>query len=528
MWINYMLDRLIKNGVVVDGSGGDPLEANVGMEGDRIVYVGREEVEAGDVLDARGLIVSPGFIDSHAHSEFTILADGRAEGKVFQGVTTEINGNCGLSAAPLLGEAAERREQDLLELGIKERWSAFGEYFALVENRGIAINFATLCGHGNVRASVMGYGDAPPGAAALSEMKRLLLEALGEGAIGLSTGLIYPPGVYSETAELVELSKVLSSENPRGIYTSHMRSEGDALLESIEEVVRIARESRVKVHISHVKTAGRHNWWKVDQAVELMNSARDEGIGLTCDRYPYVAAGTDLDTVLPPWVHEGGVEEELRRLKDPETVARIKSDIGPKGEDYWSSVYVSSVSRDENKWMEGANILDISSRMKKSPVDALIEIITEERARAEAVFFSMSRENLRRFLALPYVMIGSDSAVRSFTGPTCRGKPHPRGFGAFARFLGRYVRDEGLMGLAEAVRKMTSLPAATFGLSRRGLVREGFFADIAVFDHDRITDAATFEEPFKRPEGVVHVFVNGVPVLRDGEPTGALPGRVLK
>ncbi len=523
-----MIDCLIKNGVVIDGSGMEPKETNVGIKGDRIVYIGRDAVDARVVLDVEGLTVSPGFIDSHAHSEFTILADGRAEGKLFQGVTTEINGNCGLSAAPLYGEAAERREQDLTELGIEERWSGFSEYFAILESRGIAINFATLCGHGNIRASVMGYKSDSPDENALSAMKKLLSDAVRDGAIGLSTGLIYPPGVYSETGELAELSRVLSSENPYGIYTSHMRSEGNTLLESIEEVVRIARETRVKVHISHIKTAGRHNWWKIDQAVELMESVRSEGVSLTCDRYPYVAAGTDLDTILPSWVYEGGVDDELRRLRDPEMVARIKSEIGQRDNAYWGSVYISSVTRDENRWMEGENILDISLRLGKSPVDVLIDLVIEERARVGAIFFSMNEDNLRQFLSLPYVMIGSDSSVRSLSGPTRIGKPHPRGFGTFPRFIGRYVRDEGLMGLPDAIKKITSLPAETFGLKNRGLIKEGYYADIAVFDYDRIIDMATFKEPYRRPKGVVHVFVNGVLALRDFELTGTVSGRVLK
>jgi N-acyl-D-amino-acid deacylase len=523
-----MIDWLLKNGTVIDGNGIEPMETNVGIEGDRIVYIGGEVVDARVVLDVRGLTVSPGFIDSHAHSEFTILADGRAEGKLFQGVTTEINGNCGLSAAPLYGEAAERREQGLMELGIEERWSGFSEYFAILESRGIAINFATLCGHGNIRASIMGYKNISPDENALSGMKRLLSDAVRDGAIGLSTGLIYPPGVYSDTAELAELSRVLTSVNPCGIYTSHMRSEGDVLLESIEEVVRIAREAQVKVHISHIKTAGRHNWWKIDQVVELMESAGSEGVSLTCDRYPYVAAGTDLDTILPSWVYEGGVDDELRRLRDPELVARIKSEIGQKGNEYWGSVYISSVTRDENRWMEGENIFDISSRLGKSPVDLLIDIVIEERARAGAIFFSMNEDNLRQFLCLPYTMIGSDSSARSLSGPTRTGNPHPRGFGTFPRFIGRYVRDEGLMGLPDTIKKITRLPAQTFGLKKRGLIKEGYYADIAVFDYDRIIDRATFKEPYRKAEGVVHVFVNGVLALRQCEPTGTVSGRVLK
>ncbi|MCL4456570.1 MAG: D-aminoacylase [Nitrospirae bacterium] len=519
-----MLDCFIKNGLVYNGSGSGPVETNIGIKDERIAYIGNDEVPAGTVIDAKGLVVSPGFIDTHAHSEFTILADGRAEGKLSQGVTTEINGNCGLSAAPLCGDAFEHREADLKELGIKERWSSFGQYFDILKHKGIAINFATLCGHGNIRASVIGYRDIQPDENAMNEMKRHLSDAVEQGAKGISTGLIYPPGVYSETGELMELSGILS---PDGIYASHMRSEGDALIESIEEVIAISKGTDVKVHISHIKTAGERNWWKADKAIELIEDARNSGVNVTCDRYPYIAASTDLDTVLPSWVYDGGVEEELRRLKDKAAAEKIKEEIGSKNEDYWKGIFVSSVAQEKNKWMEGENIFDIALKLSKKPIDALFEIIIDEKARAGAIFFSMSEGNLRKFLSLPYAMIGSDSSVRSFSGITRSGKPHPRGFGTFPRFIGKYVRDEGLMPLSEAIRKMTSLPAETFGLKERGFIREGFHADIVIFDYEKIIDNAVFKEPFKMASGINYVFVNGSLAFRNGEFTGSRSGRVL-
>ncbi len=519
-----MIDYLIENGMVVDGSGAGPREMNIGIHDDRIVYAGSRRTNAVRTIDARGLIVAPGFIDTHAHSEFTLLADGRAEGKLCQGVTTEINGNCGLSAAPLLGEAAIRREADLEELGITDRWSTFREYFDLLRKKGTAINFATLCGHGNIRGSVVGYKDAAPGGDALTVMKRLLSDAVVAGARGLSTGLIYPPGIYSDTLELTVLAGVLSSS---GIYASHMRSEGDMLIESISEMLEIGRGAGVPVHVSHLKTAGERNWWKIDDAIRMIETARREGVNITCDRYPYIAASTDLDTVLPSWVYDGGVEDELVRLRDPEHAARIKSEISLKDDNYWKGVYVSSVLNPENSWMEGENIFDIASKMGRNIVDALLALLIHDRARTGAIFFSMSEDNLRRFLSLPYLMIGSDSSVRSFSGPTCYGKPHPRGFGSFPRFIGRYVRDEGLVTLPEAIRRTTGLPAATFGFADRGLIREGLYADIVIFDYDRIMDKASFKEPFTRPEGIEYVFVNGNLAVDGGEFTGTLSGRVL-
>ena len=517
------LDYLIKGGLVIDGSGLGPVEKNVGIRGGRIAYIGAEEPAAAEIIDAKGLMVSPGFIDTHTHSEFTIFADGRAEGKLSQGVTTEVNGNCGLSAGPLYGEAAERREADLREVGITERWSSLGEYLSLLGKRGIAINFATLCGHGNVRASVMGYKDTLPDAREMSEMKALLANALGDGARGLSTGLIYPPGVYSGTEELIALSRV----GEMRLYASHMRSEGDSLIEAIEEALRIGKETGVHVHISHIKTSSERNWHKIDKAIQLLEEARNAGLGLTCDRYPYVASSTDLDTVLPSWVYAGGSAEEMKRLRDPKTAERIKSGIGPRAESYWKGIYLSSVAKPGNKWMEGENLFDIAAKMGRRPVDALFDILIDEEVRAGAIFFSMSEDNLRRFLSLPYAMIGSDSAVRSFSGPTCMGKPHPRGFGSFSRFLGKYVREEKLVPLPEAIRKITGLAAQTFGLRDRGLLKEGFYADVTVFDPQRIIDTATFKEPYRKSEGVAHVFVNGVHALKEGEFTGSLSGKII-
>ena len=527
-----MLDYLIINGNIIDGSGGDPNETNIGIKGDKICFIGKNAVSAKNVIDAKGLIVSPGFIDTHTHSEFTLLADSRAEGKISQGVTTEINGNCGLSAAPLYKEALEQREADLKELDIKERWTTLGEYLGILEKRGITINFATLCGHGNIRASVMGYKDKKPESIEMAEMKKLLKEAIQDGAKGLSTGLIYPPGVYSDTEELIELCRSLNPQstiqNPKFIYTSHIRSEGDKLIESLEEVIRIAKETGIKVHVSHIKTSGKYNWGKIDKAIELMERARDEGIGLTCDRYPYIASSTDLDAILPSWMYEGGRDEEIKRLHDPDIRAELKSILSSRPDDYWKNIHISSVAKDENRWMEGENIFNISQRMGKVIEDAVIDILIDEELRAGAIFFSMNEENLKRFLSLPYTMVGSDSSARSFSGITRNGKPHPRGFGTFPRFIGKYVRDEGLMPLPEAIKRITHLPAETFGLKHRGLIKEGYYADVVLFDYERIIDKATFDDPFQRGDGIEYVFVNGALAYKQGRYSERLSGRVLR
>ena len=532
------IDLLIKNGIVYDGTGKEPFEADIGVAGDKIALIDKNSKfkiqNSKKFIDAKGLAVVPGFIDTHAHSEFILLADPRAEGKISQGITTEINGNCGLSAAPLYGEALEHREKDLAELGIKERWSTFEEYFRILEGREIALNFVTLAGHGNIRASVIGYKDKKPTASELKKMQALLQKTIDAGAIGLSTGLIYPPGIYSDTEELIELCKALSQKSGTSIfkliYTSHMRSEGKNLIESINEIIRIAKEANIKVHISHIKTSGKENWDKIDEATSLINSARKRGVKITCDRYSYTASSTDLDTILPSWTYEGGAEEELRRLKSSEVLEKIKKEIqhGHPDNDYWTKVRVSSVSSQKNKWMAGKTLSYISRKINKSAVDALFKILIEEKLRAGAIFSTMSEDNLRRFLSLPYAMIGSDSSARSMSGIPYDGKPHPRGFGSFPRFLGKYVRDERLMSMSEAIYKITMLPAKIFGIQKRGIIKKGAFADIVVFDPARIIDRATFDKPFLKSEGIHYVVINGTPVVWKGKFTGAAGGKILR
>jgi N-acyl-D-amino-acid deacylase len=523
------INFLFKNGIVFQ-NGDDKAafqRADIAIEGDRIKAVGNlSDADADTAIDIEGLYVSPGFIDTHAHSEFSLLADGRAEGKISQGITTEINGNCGLSAAPLYGQALERREDELNALGIKERWHTFDEYFDILSRRGIALNFATLAGHNNLRASVTGYSDKHPSKADMSKMTALLKDAIASGAKGLSTGLIYPPGCYSGRAEIIELAKTASNRN--GIYSTHMRDEGDKLLDALDEVLDIAQEAKIHAHISHLKTSGEKNWNKLKEVYERIEKAQKSGISVTCDRYPYTASSTDLDAVLPSWVYEGGHKEELRRIKNEQE--RLKNEISVSfPEAYsWEKVRISSINSDRNKWMEGRSLLDISRSLEKTPTDALFHILIEEDLNVGAIFFFMSDENLKSILQRPYTMIGSDSTARSFNGITAAGKPHPRGFGSFPRVLSKFVREENVLTLSEALYKMTVLPAKTFGIKERGSIKEGYFADIVVFDPDKVADFADFDDPFKKSDGIYHVFVNGTPVMLDGGLTGAMPGRILR
>lgn len=533
-------DILIRNGTVYDGAGSVPYEADIGVTGDRISLILKKsfrnsrspQLSGIRTIDARNLIVAPGFIDTHGHSEFTLLADPRAEGKISQGITTEVNGNCGLSAAPLSGEALQQREADLREYDIRDRWSTFSEYFTLLEGRRTALNYCTLTGHGNLRACVSGYQDRSLSSAECARMQNLLKQSVREGSIGISTGLIYPPGIYAETEELIDLCKSVIDVDDKGdcIYATHMRSEGDRLVEAIGETIRIAEESGIRVHIAHLKTSGERNWNKLDDALSVISSARNQGLRVTADRYPYTAASTDLDTVLPSWTYEGGSEAEIRRLQDPETQSRIREEILAEHPDYeyWERILVTSVITGKNRWMEGKNIHEIARNQRSHPVDTVLRVLVEEQLRVGAIFMSMNEENLGKILSLPYTMIGTDSSARSFDGLTRRGKPHPRGFGSFPRFLGRLAPGIFQKDFGEAIRKITYLPAITFGISGRGILTEGAYADITVFDSGKIFDRATYENPFAKSEGVHYVIVNGVPALWNGELTGIRNGRVLR
>ena len=521
-----MLDLVLFGGTVCDGTGSPPFQADIGIKGDRIVSVALSEQyeqrgESKQTLNISGLVVSPGFIDVHSHSEFTLLADPRAEGKLLQGITTEINGNCGLSAAPMLGDVIDQREADLKEHGIAERWGSFGEYFSILAARGPALNFATLVGHGNIRASVMGYLDRAPTGQEMLSMKRLLEDAVEAGALGLSTGLIYPPGIYSRPDEIEALATHGNALREGFVYASHMRSEGDRLLESIRETLEVGRSSGARVNISHLKASDKSNWHKAQEAIGLLEAARDEGIKVSCDRYPYTASSTDLDAVLPAWMYEGGAARELERLSSPEVRARLRRE-SPMDLDKAGVIVVSSVQSARGRWMEGLTLAAISERRGLDPLDVLCEVLVEEQLRVGAIFHVMSQENMRGFLALPYCMVGSDSSARSLDGPTAKGKPHPRGFGSFPRFISSW---EG--PVEEAVRKATGLPAEVFGLEGRGVIKAGYFADLCVFDPQTLEDRASYEEPFKAPSGIRHVLVNGEICVQEGKCTGTRAGKTL-
>jgi N-acyl-D-aspartate/D-glutamate deacylase len=520
---------LIKNATLYDGTGRDGYVTDVLIDGDRIAELAHGlNAPGAQVINAAELAAAPGFIDIHSHSEFSLLAEPAAPSKIMQGVTTEISGNCGMSAAPLFGECASHRQKDLDEYGIKDTWTDFGGFFELMDKARPAVNFATYCGHGNVRASVMGYSDREPAEEDYRRMEKLLAEAMEAGALGLSTGLIYPPGVYSETAELIRLARVAARHG--GVYTSHMRSEGAKVLDAIAEAVRIGREAGLPVQISHLKTAGPSNWGKLQDVVHAVNAARSEGLDVTADRYPYVASSTDLDAILPSWTYEGGADEELRRISDPATRERIRNEVLESHPDpeYWRRVMIASVETAANKELEGRTLEYAAMERGLHPVDALFDILVEEKVRAQAIYFTMSEDNLRVFLRQDWIMVGSDSTARGLSGVTRQGKPHPRGFGSFPRVLGLYARDEKVITLAQAIRKMTSMPAEKLGLKGRGHIKAGDFADMVIFDPVSVRDRATYEDPYQFPMGIRHVFVNGEHAVKDGVQTAARAGRVLR
>jgi len=519
---------LIKNTTIYDGTGKGGYVSDILIDGDKIAEI-RPGINApsAKVIDGSGLSAAPGFIDIHAHSEFSLMAEPAAPSKIMQGVTTEVSGNCGLSAGPLMGFAREARVKDLAELGIEQNWEGMGEYLALLESKRPAINFATLCGHGNTRSSVMGYADREPTEDEFLRMEKLLAETMEAGAFGMSTGLIYPPGVYSETEELVRLAKVAARYG--GIYASHMRSEGVRLIEAIEEVLTIGREAGLPVQISHLKTSGTKNWNKITAVIETIEKARSEGIDVTADRYPYTASSTDLDAILPAWSYEGGAVEELKRLNDPATRARLRGEVLDEHPDpeYWGRVMIASVVTEKNRALEGKTMADAAKLRSLEPVDALFEILIEEEVRAQAIYFTMSEDNLKTLLRQDWTMVGSDSTARGMAGVTRQGKPHPRGFGSFPRVIGKYVR-EGVLTMPQAVRKTSSLAADRLGLKGRGYIEVGYFADVILFSPDLVGDKSIFEVPYLFPVGISYVLVNGEIAVEKGVQTETRNGRVLR
>ena len=518
-----MFDLKIAGALLYDGTGTPARAADVGILGDRIADVGDlAAAPARESLDARGRCLCPGFIDVHTHSDTLALQVPDAPSKLFQGVTVEVAGNCGGSAAP----AGEERA---LTAGaganaVEYRWRTVAEYRACVERARPAVNLALLVGHNTLRAAVMGYANRPAGADETRRMAAALDQALEEGGWGFSTGLIYSPGRYSEREEIVALARVAARRNR--IYTTHVRNEAAGLLDAIEEALEIGARAGIRTQISHFKAAGRANWPLMTPAMERVRRAIADGQPVAADRYPYIASQTVLKVMLPSDEAAGTTAEILARLRDPVARARIRARIlAERAPDYWPGILVG-FSRTEGGRHQGRRLTEVAAEWGLEPVDAAFRLLEEDHLDTHGIFFSMSEEDQWRVLAEPYVMIGSDGSIRATRGPTSGGHPHPRAFGAFARFL-RAALDGRTVPVAEAIRKMTSLPARTFGFRDRGEIRPGAYADLVVFDPAAARDRATYEKPLQLAEGFTAVIVNGVLTLRDGRLTGARAGRFL-
>ena len=525
-------DLLIKGGTVVDGTGQPGTAADVGVSGGRIAALAPAlEGDAAVDIDASGRIVAPGFIDAHTHSDFTLLSVPGADSKVRQGITTEVVGNCGFSPAPVAPETLDLLKEyvGFLNSDLPWNWRRLGEYYQRVSEQGCAMNLVPLVGHGAIRIAVMGFAERVPSASELIHMQRLVGEAMEDGAFGLSSGLIYTPGCYGDTAELVALARV--AQQAGGLYATHMRGEGGTLEEAISEALAIGEQAGIRVQISHLKASGRENWGKMERALGMIETARDRGIEVTADIYPYIAGSTTMTSLFPAWTLEGGMDRFLVRIADPDTRRRIVDEVQGGGEGWsratgslgWDDILVASCQQE--KQFEGCTVAQIADAMGREPSEAMMDFLLAEQGRVAVVLFMMSEENVACGIAHPLLMIGSDSlALAAGQG----GKPHPRTYGTFPRVLGKYVREERLLGLEEGVRKMTSMAADTFGLSDRGVLAEGKAADIAIFDAETVADCATFEEPHQYSTGIDYVIVNGQVVVEHGVQHPVLPGRVLR
>ncbi len=515
---------VIKGGKIVDGSGNPWFQGDVAVDGDRIAKVGAlGKYEAEKVIDAEGLLVSPGFVDVHTHSDSSFIINPKADSKIRQGITTELAGNCGASMSPVTDLGKSFASRRLEELGIEWDWYSVAEYLARLEKGGMPVNLGTLIGHGTIRSSVMGYEARAPSASELEEMKGLVDQGMRDGAFGLSTGIKYAPGVYADTSEIVELSKVVAKHG--GLYATHIRNQGGKLIESIDESIVIGREAGCPVHIAHLKVKGRTNWGKSLNMLRVIDEARDQGVDVTFDQYPYIASSTGLSALLPHWAQEGGADVLLERLRDPATREKIKDADWRTITTDLSSIMIARAKN--NTQYEGMRVTEVAEKEGKEPRDAVFDLLLAEDAQVQIVAFGMSEEDVRRVMRSPYGMVGSDGRAVSPHGVLGGGKPHPRFYGTFPRVIGHYVR-EGVLSLQEAVRKMTSAPALRLGLKDRGLLREGYKADITVFDPAKVKDEATFIDPHQFASGIPYVIVNGTVVIDEGEHTGALPGVALK
>jgi len=526
-------DVIIRGGTVYDGSGRPPVKADVGITGDRISAVGNlSRATAPTIVDAKGLAVAPGFINMLAHSESSLIVDPRSLSEIKQGVVTQIFGE--LSMGPLNDQMKRRLRDQQGDVKFEIEWTTLSEYLRYLEKRGIPQNVASFIGAATIREYVIGLEDKPPTPEQLDQMRELVRREMEAGALGITTALIYPPAFFAKTEELIELCKVAAKY--QGKYTTHMRSEGNQLIEAVQETIRISREAGLPAEIYHLKASGEANWPKMDQVIRMIEDARRRGVKISADMYTYPAGGTGLDASMPPWVFDGGREAAYKRLQDPETRRKIADAIRtPTNE--WENLYVLAGSPDrillasfrteKLKPLTGKTLAEVARMRGEDPVETIMNLVLEDRSRIGTIYFLMSEDNIKKQMRQPWVSFGSDAASIAPEGNFLKSAAHPRAYGNFARLLGKYVREEKVISLAEAVRRLSGLPAINLGLDHRGFLKAGMFADVVVFDPKTIADRATFENPHQLAVGVTQVFVNGVQVLKDGEHTGAKPGKAL-
>jgi N-acyl-D-amino-acid deacylase len=528
-------DLILRDGNLYDGSGDRPRMADIAIRNDTIVAIGDLSKARGKAeINAKGLAVAPGFINMMSQAGQTLIVDGKAQSDIRQGITLEVLGE-GESMGPLSPQMKEALAKGQGDARSDIGWTTLDEYLRFLENRGVTPNVASFIGAATPRVHVIGYDDRPPTEEELSLMQKLVGQAMEEGALGVASALIYPPGSFAETAELVALAKVAAQYG--GLYISHMRSEGDEIIPATDEFLRIVREAGIRSEIFHLKTGGRDNWTKMDQVIGIVEKARAEGLEITADAYPYPAGMAGLMASFPPWIQNGGVEAAIKRMRDPATRQRIIQEMR-KPSKGWESLYLQcgspdrillvAFSQESLKPLTGKTLAQVAEIRGKSPEETAMDLLIEDNGQVLAIYFSQSEENLKKTLPLPWLSFCTDEAAYAPEGVFLESGAHPRAYGTYPRILGRYVRDEKLMSLPEAIRKMSALPAETLRIERRGRLQTGYFADIVVFDPDKVMDLATFENPHQYATGIVHVLVNGVQVLRDGEHTGAKPGRVVR
>jgi N-acyl-D-amino-acid deacylase len=527
-------DVVIRGGTIYDGTGKPGRRGDVGIRGDRIVAVGDlSSVKAKVVIDAAGLAVAPGFINMLSWSNDSLLADGRSQSEIRQGVTTQIMGE-GWSWGPVNDAIKKRMKKEQTDFKYDIEWTSLSDYLYFLQRRKVSCNVASFLGATTVREYVIGLENKKPTPGQLEQMRKLVEREMRGGALGIASALEYPPAYYADTDELIELCKVAARF--KGKYITHMRSEGAGLLEAIDEVVRISRAANLPAEIYHFKAAGKANWGKMDAAIARVEAARKEGLAVTANMYCYTAGATGLDACIPPWAADGGREALARRLREPETRKRIVADIrSPKKG--WPDFYNNAGSPDNIllvgfrtetlKKLTGKSLGEVARQRRKDPVEVLLDLLLEDDSRIETIYFLMSEDNVRKLMRRPWVSFGSDEESQAPEGHFIKRMPHPRAYGNFARLLGRYVRELKVLSLEEAVRRLTGLPAGNLGLDRRGLLKEGHFADVVVVDPKTIADRATYQKPHQYAVGIRHVFVNGVQVLKDGEHTGERPGRAV-